>query len=431
NSEVRILDIDPKAGDLITRLLRKMAATSHSSMRIEFTSDQKAALKGADFVITTISTGGEHCFENDMKIPEKYGIFQTVADSVGPGGWSRSIRGAPVFLNLANDLNRIAPDAMLINYTNPMGSLTSILAQTCRCPSVGLCHGLFEVYSLLQHIFEAKSESEIVVKIAGLNHFFWLLDFTVRGESGYPLLRRLIKKAGSLPNLVDDGYRYDIRPTSRDYGRMVKKSLGPSNEYYLADELFQRFGLLPYTGDRHTSEFLSNYLTPTPEKLERFRLRRTPISQRHEDRKILEGKIKEMVSGKRPLPSERTREATADIISARISGRHIIDVVNLPNIGQVDNLPRGAVVETLGVIGATGFAPITAGALPEQIADIIRPHARNQMMVVEASIKGDRSMAMEALLNEPLCSHLSVKEIRKMGDELLLATAKAGVELPF
>lgn len=431
NSEVRILDVDQKAADLMTRLLRKMVRKSKCSMRIEATGDQKAALKGADFVVVTISTGGFDCFENDVVIPEKYGIFQTVGDSVGPGGWSRSLRNIPIFLRLAEDLNRIAPNAMVLNYSNPMGTLTATLAQTCRCPSVGLCHGLFEVYSLLQHIMEVESESDINLRIAGLNHFFWLLDFTIRGENGYPLLRNRIKKAGSLPKLVGDGYHYDIRPSNRDYGRRVEKSHGPSNEYYLCDDLFQRYGLMPYIGDRHTSEFLPDCLTPSLDRLDRYHLVRTPISQRREERVISESKIKDMLRDKLPLPSARTREAAADMISARISGRHIVDVVNLPNVGQVDNLPRGAVVETLGAIGVSGFSPLAAGTLPEPIANLIRPHAWNQLAIVKAAIKGDRSLAMEALFNEPLCSHLSVSEIRKMGEELLRATEKTGTELPF
>ncbi|NQU75868.1 MAG: hypothetical protein HQ546_06095 [Planctomycetes bacterium] len=137
-----------------------------------------------------------------------------------------------------------------------------------------------------------------------------------------------------------------------------------------------------------------------------------------------------MIKGKEPLPEDRSREAAADIMSAIVHSTEFVDVVNLPNVGQIDNLPRGAVVETLGVINGLGFTPLTAGPLPEPIVNLVYPHASSQLMLVEAVLTGNREQAFDALRNEPVCSHLSFREIRQMGEELLAANKRLGQPSP-
>ena len=191
--DFRLLDIDPPAARRIAKLGRKMGSDWKLSAQFMATDDQEAALKDADFVIITISTGGFGTMAHDLKIPEKFGIYQTVGDTVGPGGWSRALRNIPVFADLTRKIRRFAPRAFIINYTNPMRTLTKTISLHTDQPTVGLCHGLFEVYDVLKRIFCPKDEKELRLRIAGLNHFFWILGMTIRGRDGYKMLRRQLQ----------------------------------------------------------------------------------------------------------------------------------------------------------------------------------------------------------------------------------------------
>ena len=406
--DFRLLDIDPAAARRIARLGGKMAANWNLSATFMATDDQEAALKDADFVIITISTGGLGTAAHDLKIPAKFGIYQTVGDTVGPGGWSNSLRNIPVFVDLTRKIRRLAPRAFIINYSNPMGTLTKTISLHTEQPSVGLCHGLFEVYDLLKDIFKLKSEKEVRVGIAGLNHFFWVLAMTIRGGDGYKMLRRRLQTT-TLEKLA---------------ARACKLPGIFHSKMKVASELFERYGYLPYTGDRHTCEFFSHYIAPTTRGLRQYGLVRTSIDHRKrlraEDRK----RVTDQIAGRKEIPAQPSREIAAAIIAAVALGREFVDVVNLPNQGQIANLPEGTVVETLGLVNSLGFTPITAGPLPENILPLVMPHAVNQKTIVEAGLQGDWDKAFTALANDPACAHLNWPQIEKMGSALLRANKK-------
>lgn len=432
DAEFRVLDKNLESAELLANLFRKMAKKRSATADFDITDSQRKAFKGADCVLVTISTGGLDAMENDIAIPEKYGIYQTVGDTVGPGGWARALRNIPVFRQLAMDLQELSPQAVVLNYSNPLGALTRTLTRVSNLRVVGLCHGLFEVYALLEDIFGLESEKEINLRIAGVNHFFWVLDFTIRGEPGYPLLRNLLNDKENLAQLVGKNYQYDIyRDNRRRTKRRCGKLEGYSSEYWVAGELFNEFGYLPYIGDRHTTEFMSRYLIFDPERLKPYKLHRMSIQSRREDMVRARARIESMLAGKEPLPIKRSRETAADIMAAIINRTALVDVVNLPNTGQVDNLPRGAVVETLGLINNMGFTPLSTGRLPEAIRQLVLPHALNQENIVEAALTCNRELAFEALRNEPLCSHLTYPDMRRMGEELLEANRRTGEPQPF
>jgi len=429
-TEFRVLDINLEAGELLARLFRKLAEREGRDVRFEVTDDQAAAFRGADCVIITVTTGGLDAMAHDLAIPEKYGIYQTVGDTVGPGGWSRSLRDIPVFRQAARQLKELAPHAAILNYSNPLGALSNTLARESGLRTVGLCHGLFEVYSLLEGLFGLESEEEVRLSVAGVNHFFWILDFTIRGEPGYPLLRRKLRGKKNLAEIVGADYAYSIYRDERRRKRKATRS-ATANEYWVAGELFNAFGYLPYIGDRHTTEFLSCYLTGSKKRLAAYHLRRTTAAQRRKWREQARQRIVAMLNGSEPLPCKRSRETAADILAAVLTNRQFVDVVNVPNSGQIDNLPRGPVVETLGLINAIGFTPLAAGPLPPALLELVLPHAVNQQMIVEAAFTGNAEMAFHALANEPVCSHLPYSEIRRMGEALLEANRHCGFPPPF
>lgn len=406
DAEIRLLDPNREAARLIEAVGGRYAAEWKLGATFTTTTNPNRAFDGADFVIITISTGGLDATQHDLKIPEKFGIFQTVGDTVGPGGWARGLRNIPVFVKLASQIVKHAPNAVILNYTNPLATLTRTLTLMTSQRVVGLCHGLFENYRILADIFKVR-EDDISARYAGINHFLWFLDFTVKGKPGLPLLRRKLRGGKRLDDLI---------------GKIYTDSAGHASiRRLVASELFEEFACLPYLGDRHTCEFFSHYLAPTEDKLARYHLHRTTISERRANYRRARRYSSDLASGKMPLQKVRSRETAADIMSASWTGRVLTDVMNLPNIGQVANLPMGAVVETPGVVTPMGFTPLASGNMPDEPLRLTMPHVRNQQLIVEAGLEGDWKKAYQALIGDPLCSHLSIPRIKEMGRKLLQA----------
>lgn len=226
-----ILDTDVDAGLRMTEFGNQYVARTKIGASFRFTDKQEEAFPGADFVLITISTGDLDAMAYDIAIPEEYGIYQTVGDTVGPGGWARALRNIPVFRQMAQNIERYAPDAVVLNYTNPLSVLTNVFYKTTGLRAVGLCHGLSEVVDVLKSIFGLTSDREIRLRFGGTNHFFWLFDFTVRGQNGYDLLR---KKLNGQPfsSLVAE----------------VKDIQNYSSHVNVCSELFELYGYLPYRG---------------------------------------------------------------------------------------------------------------------------------------------------------------------------------------
>lgn len=401
-SEVVLLDPNLEAAREVQEAMAHLAKTLGRNFKFTPTSNENTAFKDADFVVITISTGGLDMMKHDLEIPERYGIWQTVGDSVGPGGWSRLLRNVPVFEKMARRIEKLSPDAIVLNYTNPMAGLTGAIAQTTSLRTVGLCHGLFSTYGLIKRLLQVE-EKDISVRFGGINHFFWLLDFKIKGEDGYPLLMEKLHGI-SLNEALDRA--------PRDYPR--------KHDFDLCEELLRQYGMLTYNEDRHTCEYFPAYLTDR-EMLKRFKLVRTTVEER---KRMLEKNRKytlRLASGEDKMPP-RSRETAMDIMKAFVTNTPFVDVVNLPNIGQIDNLPRGAVVETLGLVDSAGFAPIGIGPMPEPIRTLLETHCQVQKMTLEAALTGNRELALKALMLDPACSKLAPSDIRKMGEDLLSAT---------
>lgn len=400
-----ILDIDLEAGLKMVQLGNKMCRNRGLESNFNCTADQKEAFEGSDFVIITISTGDLDAMEYDLKIPEDYKIYHAVGDTVGPGGWARALRNIPVFAEMARNIEKYSPNTMVLNYTNPMSTLTNVFYKVSKLKAAGLCHNLFGAYNVLMKIFNLESEDEIKVRFGGINHFFWMMDLKIRGEDGFELLRR---KANGRPlaELVIEAYSGDS---------------GKHSDHWACSELFDTFHCLPLEADRHLCEFFPYYLTGDSSKIQRFMNERTFIEERRQWKAEGKERLDEYLSGKKVLPDKHSREAVANIIEAIINGGELIDVINLPNKGQISNLPKGSIVETLGVVNSIGFTPFVVGELPEQILNLVRPHVINQNMIVEAALEGDMDKAFWALYNDPMCAHLKISEVKEMGMKLLKA----------
>jgi len=386
--------------------------------------DRRAALAGADAVLITLSTGGLDAMENDIAIPEKYGILATVGDTAGPGGWSRSVRNIPVFAEFARDFKELCPRAFIANYTNPMSSLSAALQKSCNNPVSGFCHAYFEIKDVIQSIFGLPDWGGISVEIAGMNHFTWVTGFKIHGEDGYKLLREKIG-GGSLR---------DVIPADS------KDELGYYSAHNLCVELYDAFKFLPYPADRHTSEFVSYALTNSPEHViksdsaglkhgvvRRFNVARTTIGQRRNSLPGYKAKIIEETarlrntSGQKP---HKSRETGTDMIHAYLYNGALVDAVNTLNIGQVQGLPAGACVETMGVADGFGVRPVTVGAVPGYLLEIMRPQAVCQSWIVEGMLTKNMDLLLHALYRDPQCAFMPPSDVRAMGKELLEANEK-------
>ena len=405
DSEFVLYDINKEAGDLVKAFLDKLNGHLKTKATIISTDNRARAFKGGDYFIITISTGGLNSMEHDIAIPEEYSIYHTVGDTSGPGGWARLMRNFGVFKGLAEAIERYAPGAMVLNYSNPMSTLTAVLSTICEGPVVGLCHGLFQNLNFLKDFYKLKSEDDFAVKYAGLNHFFWITEARTKTRDLMADLRRRIRKQG-FTDLLHEAHADEM---------------GYKSNRELATELFRLTDVMPYLGDRHTCEFFAPYIT-SKKNMRKYRIVRTPIAERKNSWKDRYVNFRKMIRGK--IPEEyfqRSRETAADIISAHMEGRSFIDVGNLPNIGQIANLPLGTVVETAMRVDRNGFAPIAFGPLPEPVLGFVEPYTRVFDLGVEACFTRDKQLALQALRLDPVCSHLSADQVNEMGARLLQA----------
>src|ERR1051326_4028821 len=397
-------DLNPTALEDIERYGRRVFERSGSRFSSEPTADLDRGLDGAGFVVVTITTGGLDTMALDLDIPVKYGIFQSVGDTVGPGGLSRALRNVPVLVGIAQAMERRCPDAWMLNLTNPLTVLTCAVTMTTRIKAMGLCHELFGVRGALMRWF-GGSVSDFEMRVAGVNHLIWILDMTIRGRDGLQMVREAAAD-GRMPPL----------PPSR--GAWHEPFV---DRWKLKLKLFELYGALPAAGDRHLAEFFPYFLLEETGQGADYGVQLTRIAHRRQQVASARSSVHAGIAASEFPSVTRSPEATADIISAVVNGRSVRTIVNLPNTGQIDNLPRGAVVETLAEITSAGAFPHVVGALPYGVLSTLEPHVVNQELIVRASLQGDRQLALQAMANDPLVHDLPKAEA--ILDELLAAHA--------
>jgi alpha-galactosidase/6-phospho-beta-glucosidase family protein len=356
-----------------------------AELRLEKTQRLEEALRGADFVILSISTGGLDATALDLEIPARYGVVQTVGDTVGPGGLFRGLRNIPVVVEIARSMEEYCPGAVLLNLTNPLTVLTRAVTKATSIEAIGLCHELFSTLGMLSRMFDVPEEA-INVRVAGINHFIWVTDVSVDGR-----------------NVTDEAFRRISGGEAR--GISLSDADGDSdpftNTWGFRTELCRLYGYLPAAGDRHVCEFLPGYLRDEKER-ERLDLRVTTVDVRRERLASDRESVRRMVRSEGPIPTGSSREEISDIMAAIWTGEDSVNIVNLPNEGQIRDLPLEAVVETYGALNGTGASGIVFGELPPPVAALVHPHVFNQEAIAQAGLIGDKDLAFRAFLNDPL-----------------------------
>jgi len=371
------------------------------------------ALQGADFVVLSIQPGTLECMAEEIAIAERHGMFFPVGDTTGAPGLVRGLRAATIYAGFAQAIEAICPRAWVINYTNPMTICTRTLTRVApRLKVFGCCHEVFATQRMLADLaarvlgIEAPRRDEIRVNVTGINHFTWIDRANYRGTDLLALLRDHLAEPGVL------------RPYTRE------EVEGWGTWFHSADQvkftLFQRFGLLAAAGDRHLVEFLPGF-TRSPEELYRWGVIRTPVSWRIGRWREAPGKTRDLMAGREPLRLEPSDEEGVRQIRALLGLGDLVTNVNLANRGQVENLPRDAVVETNAAFSRDEVRPLAAGALPPGLQPLMARHVANQELTVEASLTRDRDLAFQAILGDPT-NRLPLDETWTMFLEMLQAS---------
>jgi alpha-galactosidase len=413
--------VDPKTTEVnaVAAMLRTFNGQRNKSFDIRVLENRREALAKADFVMTTFSPGSMDSFYHDLEIPLEFGIFQPVSMTVGPCGISAAIRTVPVAHEIVQEMEELCPDATLLNVTNPMSCVTrafNLAAVNVRV--VGMCHESHMLGGFLHRIFpDLKCPQDMNVTeylyrwlpamefdftLAGVNHFVWLTRATFKGEDVIPKIRAFARthentRAAGAPYSATENYN------------AVKL------------ELCRTFGYLPTVGDRHLVEFWPSLCNARNGFARGLGVIKTTVEERRHrcDKSLLE--IERIAAGEKEMDWKRSGEEMTLIMETILGGEETTAILNLPNRGQITNVPRDSVVETLARVTKDSITPKPSGELPGPIGSLARLHIDIHEMTVKAALEGDRDLLVQAISLDPLSAGASFNEIGALTDELLLA----------
>jgi len=393
DAHIALVDIDPKRLADSERMMNNLNRNLSGRATVEATRDRRAALQSADFVVNAIQVGGyEPSTIIDFEVPKKYGLRQTIADTLGIGGIMRTLRTLPVLLEFAHDIEELCPDAWFLNYTNPMAMLTGGLLRATGVRAVGLCHSVQVCASHLCRMLELPDD-DLRAKIAGINHQGWLLKITRHGEDLYPEIKR---RAFQDEHFHKDSVRFEVM---RQFG------------YYVTES------------SEHTSEYLPYFIKAThPELIERYRVPLDEYPRRCVNQIEKWRQMREELTNSVDLTHERTHECASSIMDSIIHDRPYQLGGNVINNGLITNLPSDACVEVPCLVDGNGVQGTHVGALPLQCAAVNTTNINVQLLTIEAALTHKREHIYHAALLDPhTSSELTIDEIRSLVDELMEA----------
>jgi len=387
-----LVDIDPVRLDLARRIAQRLVELKDKRWRVEASTDRLDVLPGSDYVINSIEVAGLENVRHDYDIPMRYGVDQCIGDTIGPGGIFKALRTGPAWLEIVADVERLSPDAVILNYTNPMSILTLAALRTVDVPVVGLCHSVQGTSRQLAAYLDVPY-AEMRWECAGINHNAWFTKLERDGMDLYPELRKRARD----PNVYEkDPVRFEVM---LHLGAFVTESSGHFSEYVpyfrKRPDLLKRYTRAAYLGE---SGFYAN---------------NWPRWRRENDESI-----EAMLRGDASVPLGRSLEYGADIVEAMECGRKASIHGNVRNNGSIENLPDGC-VEVECTVDGSGITARKFGPLPEQLAALNRAHMAVHELVVEALLKRDPAKARYALMIDPLTAAVcSPAEIDSLFDEM-------------
>jgi alpha-galactosidase len=407
-SELALVDLNETALDCAARVAQRMSDAWGAAMFVSASTDRTAVLEGATQVIVSIEVGPrEALWRLDWEIPMRHGLRQPYGENGGPGGFMHACRQIPPHLAIAHDMERLCPEAWMILFSNPLPRIVRAVSKYSRIKAVGKCHQINVGYALAAALLAAQYGIDVPRGVtlhsdpgnvgvihtlseagrryfrltsAGLNHFIWLLGLRDKqtGEDLYPALREAVAKAPPT-----------LEPLSLD--------------------LFRVFGLLPIAGDTHLAEYLPWLHDPVADPCRRYELPLYDWSGNEGVRDALHGIMSSMADGALPVDGmrEAPSEGATELVTALGGGEPYLDeTVNVPNRGAIAGLPDDTVVEVPAVVGPYGIRPVRVGPLPAPVAELCRREAALVEAVVDAAVSGDRNLALQALLLDPMVNDI-------------------------
>ncbi|MDI3531614.1 MAG: alpha-galactosidase, partial [Candidatus Atribacteria bacterium] len=378
-----LVDIDEERLELITQLTERLKEQQDLPITVEASTNRREVLKDADYVINMIQVGGLDAYRLDVEIPRKYGIDQTVGDTLGPGGVFRALRTVPVLLEICRDIEELCPDALLINYSNPMAMLCWSINKSTKVKNVGLCHSVQGTARTLAEFIGVKVDdstkyedetSEFFYKpmppdvdywVAGINHQAWFLEFRYKGEDAYPLLWKAMEN----PEI----YQQEI----------------------VRFEIMKHFGYFVTESSHHMSEYVP-YFRKNPEMIKKF------IPKRWDYYEICKqgldpylDKIRRQIRGEIPIEIKRSLEYGAYIINSIETGELSRINGNVQNTDLITNLPQNCCVEVPCLVDKLGIHPCYVGDLPPQLAALNRTNINVQEAAVEGILQKNKKLIYE------------------------------------
>ena len=398
-SDFRLMDIDEERLDVTYQWTRKLLEQEKLPATVSKTLDRTEALDGADYVMCAILANGIEPFANEIDIPFKYGLTQPVGDTMGVGGIFRALRTIPILVDICRDMERLCPEATMLNYTNPMTMLTWACNEATKVKFVGLCHGVpITAHELAK--LAGLEPAQVKYLTAGINHMAWFLRIEdLAGNSLYPKLWEKIDRDGPPEG---DKLRWDL---ARYVGYFMTESSGHLSEYIpyyrKRPDLIAQFDAPGKFAGQHAA-ILEDYRTHWKAHAER---------------------TYQQIRGEEPLPfGGRSGEYASNIIHALEGGGLFCFNGNVMNHGLISNLPEGACVEVPCFVDNVGLHPTPVGALPPVCAALNQSNLSAQGMAVQAALTGDRELAFHSVFVDPLTSALlAPSEIKAMFDELFEA----------
>jgi len=397
NATIALMDINKERLGFAYEAVKRIIEQGNYPAKVIATTDRKEALKGATAVCCTILSGGVNVWRHDIEIPKKYGVNINVGDTRGPSGIFRGLRTIPVMLDICRDIERYCPDAILLNYTNPMAMLCRAMQRGSRVRVSGLCHSVQGTAHMLAEWIGAKMD-EITYVCAGINHQAWFVEFKRNGKDAYPAIRKAMRKKEIL------------------------------NHEQVRNEMFLQLGSYVTESSGHNSEY-NWWFRKRPDLIKKYCTRGTGWNP-GEYACILKDYLKREKTWKKevqawlkkgaPMSLERSGEYAANIMNALLGGEPYVFNGNVPNTGLISNLPPNVCVEVPVLVNKRGFNPIHVGALPPQCAALNNVTVASEEMAVEASFSGDPEMVFHAVAYDPLTAAvLSLAEIKTMVREML------------
>ncbi len=416
---IRLYDIDEEAARHNEIIGSRLSNRPDTKGRWRYATSKtiEEALTGADFVVISILPGTFDEMESDVHLPERLGIYQSVGDTAGPGGIIRALRTIPMFVDIACAIRDFAPDAWVINYTNPMTLCVKTLYHVFpKIKAFGCCHEVFGTQKVLKGICEetfgltGTDRRDIHVNVLGINHFTWFDQASYKGIDLFPVYRDFIQKN------FENGYNEPDKNWANSTFNCAHR---------VKFHLFNRFGLIAAAGDRHLAEFMpgDEYLKD-PETVKGWKFGLTTVAWRKEDLKNRLAKSARLVKGEEEIRLTPSGEEGILLIKALCGLDRVVSNVNIPNAAlQIPNLPASAVVETNAVFSRDSIKPLMAGELPAPVRALILPHVENHGHVLKAALECDRELVYKAFFNDPLVKGRACEDdIRRLADDMIANT---------